>query len=151
MVPILKFKDRIIYVPLAKVVRKYGYEPQSVLVRLYRLKSQVVPLFHNYLIDVEYLQNFLCRFIKKYHYLESKNQFDRIDVEVLAQEGPIKLIIETFGDTIRINRPRMDRTSREFDQQLMLEIEYLSCSEAENEMYPPISEAEEPYFRDKES
>jgi hypothetical protein len=151
MVPILKFKDRIICVPLAKGVRTYGYEPQSVLVRIYSLKSQVVPLFHNYLMYAEYLQNFLRRFFKKYHYLDSKTQYDRIDVEVLAQEGPVKLIHETFGDTIKINRPRMDSTSREFDQQLMLGIEYLSCSETKNEMYPPISEAEEPNFRDKES
>jgi hypothetical protein len=59
MVPILKFKNRIIYVPLTKFKKRYSYEPQVVLVRIYSLKSQLQPLFHNYLIDVEYFQNFL--------------------------------------------------------------------------------------------
>jgi hypothetical protein len=133
MVPILKFKNRIIYVPLSKVVRKYGYETPSVLVRIYTLRSQVVSLFHNYLIDVEYLQIFLCRFIRKYQYLEIKIQYDKIDVDVKANEGQIKLIHETFGDAIRINRPRMNSTTKDFDQQIMLGLEYLSCSETEDE------------------
>jgi hypothetical protein len=59
MVPILKFKNRIIYVPLTKFKKRYSYEPQVVLVRIYSLKSLLQPLFHNYLIDVEYLQKIL--------------------------------------------------------------------------------------------
>jgi hypothetical protein len=58
MVPALNFKNRIIYIPLLKFRRKYGYEPPAVLVRIYTIRSQLVPLFHNYLIDIVYLQNF---------------------------------------------------------------------------------------------
>jgi hypothetical protein len=151
MVPILKFKNRIIYVPLTKFRRKYSYEPQAVLVRIYSLRSQLQPLFHNYLIDVEYLQNFLCRFIKKYQYLESKIQYDKLDVEARAREGTIRLVHGSFGNSVLLNRPRMDSTNREFDQQLMLGMEYRSCTETEIVKYTPISEAEDPNFRDKES
>jgi hypothetical protein len=131
--------------------RKYNYEPQSVLVRIYSLRSQLQPLFHNYLIDVEYFQNFLCRFIKKYHYLESKIQYDKLDVEIKAREGTIRLVHGSFGNSIMLNRPRMDSTSKEFDQQLMLGMEYKLSMETEIVKSPPILEAEEQKVKDKES
>jgi hypothetical protein len=151
MVPILKFKNRIIYVPLTKFKRKYNYELQTVLVGIYSLKSQLQPLFHNYLIDIEYFQNFLCRFIKKYCYLESKIQYDKLDAEVKAREGTIELVHGSFGNSIMLNRPRTDSTNKEFDQQLMLGLEYRSRIEAKIVKYPPILEAEEQKIKDKES
>jgi hypothetical protein len=142
MVPILKFKNRIIYVPLAKFKRKYSYEPQTVLVRIYSMKSQLQPLFHNYPIDVEYFQNFLCRFIKKYCYLESKIQYDKLDADVQAREGTIRLIHGSFGNSIMLNRPRMDSTNKDFDQQLLLGLEYGSYIGAKIVKSPPDLEAE---------
>jgi hypothetical protein len=118
---------------LSKFKKKFKYEPPSILVRLFSLKDQVIPLFHNYLIDVECIQNFICRFIKKYIYLESKIIYDKIDVEVKAYKDPIQLIHETYEDVTRYNRPRMDSGTRKFEQQLMLGLEYLSCSETEEE------------------
>jgi hypothetical protein len=58
--------------------------------------------------------------------LESKIQYDKINVEVKAYEGPVKLIHESFGNTIILNMPRMDSGTKEFEQQLMLVLEYLS-------------------------
>jgi hypothetical protein len=133
MVPMLKFKSRIIFISLPKFTKIYNYEPLSILVRVFEIRNRCVSLFHNYLIDVEYLQNFICRFIKKQSYLESKIQYDRLNEEIKAYNGPIQLIQETFGDVIRSNKPRMDSSTKEFDQQLMLSFEYLSCSETEEE------------------
>jgi hypothetical protein len=142
MVPILKFKNRIVYVPLNKFKRKYNYEPQIVQVRVYSLKGMLQPLFHNYLIDVEYFQNFLCRFVKKYDSLESKIQYDKLDRDVEASEGKIKLIHNSFGNTIMLNRPRMDSTNKEFEQQLMLGPEYGACFHDVIVKYPPDLGAE---------
>jgi hypothetical protein len=127
MVPMLKFRNRIIYVPLTKFKKKYSYEPQTVQVRIYSLKSLLQPLFHNYLIDVEYFQNFLCRFVKNYCYLESRVQYDKLDKDIEAREGMIRLIHGSFGNTIKVNRPRMDSTNKEFEQQLLLGPEYGAC------------------------
>jgi hypothetical protein len=122
---------------LSKFKEKYGYEPPAILVRIYTIRNQLIPLFHNYLIDIKYLQNFLCRFIKKYCYLERKIEHDKINVEVEAYEGPIKLIHESFGNTINLNRLRMDSVTKEFEQQLMLGLEYMSCWETEEENTDP--------------
>jgi hypothetical protein len=40
--------------------------------------------------------------------LESKIQYDKINVEIEVYERPIKFIHESFGNTVRLNRPRMD-------------------------------------------
>jgi hypothetical protein len=58
MVPVLKFKSRVIFIPLFKFKKKFKNEPPSILVRVFSLKDQVIPLFHNYLIDVQYVLNF---------------------------------------------------------------------------------------------
>jgi hypothetical protein len=133
MVPVLKFKSKILFIPLPKFKKKFNYEPPSILVRIFNLKNQVVPFLHNYLIDVEYIQNFIRRFIKKYSYLKSKIHYGKIDVEVKAYKDLIHLIHETYGDVIRYKRSIMDSDTKEFEQQLMLCLEYLSCSETEEE------------------
>jgi hypothetical protein len=109
---ILKFKSRITFISLTKFIKTYNYEPLSILVRVFEIRNQCVPLFYNYLIDVMYLQNFICRFIRKYSYLESKIHYDKLKEEVKAYNGPIQLIHETFGDVIRSNRPRMDSSPK---------------------------------------
>jgi hypothetical protein len=150
-IPMLKFRNRIIYVPLTKFKKKYSYEPQTVQVRIYNLKSLLQPLFHNYLIDVEYFQNFLCMFVKEYCQLESKIQYDKLDKDVEAREGKIRLIHGSFGNTIKVNRPRMDSTDKEFEQQLLLGPEYGACVYKEIVKCPPDLEAEEQNFKDYES
>jgi hypothetical protein len=127
MVSVLKFKSRIIFIPLSKFMKIYNYERPSVLVRIFELRSQCVPFFYNYLIDVEYLQNFIFRFIKKHSYLKSKTHYDKLNEKVRIYKGSIQLIYDTFGDVIRYNRSTVDSGTKEFDQQLMLGLEYLSC------------------------
>jgi hypothetical protein len=63
--------------------------------------------------------------------------YDKLNEEVRGYNGLIRLMHNTFGDAIRYNRPRMDSGTKEFDQQHMLGLEYLSCSETEEEKSEP--------------
>jgi hypothetical protein len=83
--------------------------------------------------------------------LESKIQYDKLDAEVEAREGPIRLMHGSFGNAIMLNRPRMDSTNKEFEQQLLLSLEYGSCVDEEIVKCPPYLEAEEQNFKDNES
>jgi hypothetical protein len=65
--------------------------------------------------------------------LESKIHYDKLNVEAKAYNSPIQLRHDTFGDVIRYNRPRMERVTKDFDHQLLLGLEYLTCSETEEE------------------
>jgi hypothetical protein len=78
-------------------MKTYNYESPSILARVFEIRNQCVHLFHNYLIDAEFLQDFICIFIKKYSSLESKIHYDKLNEEVKAYSGPIQLIHETFG------------------------------------------------------
>jgi hypothetical protein len=58
-------------------------------------------------------------------------------VEAKTCGDPIQLIHDTFEDVIRYNRRRMDSGTKEFDQQSLSGIEYLSCSKTVKENIEP--------------